>query len=130
MNNIISKEIFEQHVAMIVDAYVVDERISEHNLADIHQEVFNTECFIIGRYQASEWMKKHNIDAFQLIEFVQSYERSNFGETNTKLNSESMVNMFSFIVGEKVLFELDLYCEDFEEFEEKINNIIIERDYE
>lgn len=73
------------------------------DIDDLHHRLFNEDYFIIGYYNASEWIKKHNIDAFELIEYVQEYENDTFGETNTKVNSESMVNMYAYIRGEELL---------------------------
>ena len=114
-NSIITQEILDQHIAMIVDAYN-DNRITEENFDDLHHEVFNTDHFIIGYYNAKQWMKQHDIDAFDLIDFVQDYERDNFGETNTQINAESMVNMFSYIVGEYAVSSLG--CFDYDDLVE------------
>jgi len=73
------------------------------DINELHHRLFNEDYFIIGYYNASEWIKKHNIDAFELIEYVQEYENDRFGETNTKVNSESMVNMYAYIRGEELL---------------------------
>lgn len=120
--SIITNEILAIHTSMILDAYN-DGRLNESMFDDgeIHQEVFNTDYFIVGYYNASQWLKDHNIDAFGLIDFVQEYENTNFGETHTKINSESMLNMFSYIIGEQALY--DLNCSDWEEFEEKMQEL-------
>lgn len=119
-DSIITQEILDTHVALIQDAFN-DGRISEENFDDIHHEVFNTDYFIIGYYNAKQWLKTHDIDVFDLIEFVQEYEKDNFGETTTKINSESMVNMFSYIVGEYAISSLG--CFDFEELAEKMEEL-------
>ena len=75
---------------------------------ELHNDLFNTSYYIIGYYNASEWLKSHDIDTFELIEHVQDWERDNFGDTNTKLNSESMVNMLVYIVGSEVLWNMEI----------------------
>ena len=72
---------------------------------DLHNKLFNEDYFIIGYYNASEWIKSHNLDAFDVIDTVVSYEIDNFGEINTKINSEAIVNMYAYICGEIVLSE-------------------------
>lgn len=86
----------------------VNECDDDHDFSELHYECFNEDYYIIGYYQASEWLKKHDIDAFDAIDYVISYEKSNFGETNTAINSEAIVNMLSYILGEEVISELDI----------------------
>lgn len=116
-NSIITQEILDIHVSMIVDAFN-EGRIDEDNFDDLHHEVFNTDYFIIGYYNANQWLKEHDIDVFNIIEFVQEYERENFGETNTAIDSESMLNMFSYIAGEYAISSLG--CFDYDDLVEYV----------
>ncbi len=111
-NSIITQSILTEHVAMIADA-INEGRVNADNFDDLHHEVFNTDYFIVGYYNASQWLAKHNIDSFEAIEFVQDYERDNFGETMTAVDSESIVNMFSYIAGEQAVSEV--YADNFEQ---------------
>ena len=43
-----------------------------------------------------------------LIDYVIDYEKANFGETNTKINSEAIVNMLAYILGEELINSLDI----------------------
>ena len=104
-NSIITQSILTEHVAMIVDA-INDGRVTADNFDELHQEVFNTDYFVIGRYRAKQWLETHNIDVFDAIEFVQEYEKANFGEAMADVDSESIVNMFSYIVGEYAVSEV------------------------
>mgnify|MGYP006908227893 CR=1 FL=1 len=83
---------------------------------DLHHEVYNTDYFIIGTYQAEQWMgsKLHEI-----IGIIYEYEKDNFGEVLTDLSCpERVVNMYSYIVGEQVIadyvnqFDLNDYEDD------------------
>ena len=68
---------------------------------DLHHEIFNTDYYIIGRYQAKEWM---GANAFDCIGEVQEYEQVNFGEVSTDLSEpERVVNMYVYIIGETIL---------------------------
>lgn len=72
---------------------------------DLHNEVFNTDYFIIGRYQAEQWLINH-IGVFNAISAIFEYEKSNFGEVNTYLGeAEKVCNMFVYIIGEELLQE-------------------------
>jgi len=75
---------------------------------DLHQEAFNNDYYLIGYYNCSQWLKKHNIDPFEAIAFVQNYERENFGDdaVRTYDNAETTVNMIVYIIGEEVTNEL------------------------
>jgi hypothetical protein len=72
---------------------------------DLHNEIYNMDYFIIGRYQAEQWLIK-NVGIFQAIDDIKEYEESNFGEVNTDLSeAEHVCNMWVYIEGEKVLNE-------------------------
>ena len=75
---------------------------------DLHHEAFNNDYYLIGYYNCSQWLKKHNIDPFEAIAFVQNYERENFGDdaVRTYDNAETTVNMIAYIIGEEVTNEL------------------------
>lgn len=73
---------------------------------DLFFELFNNNYYIIGYYQAEQWLKEHNINVFKGIEFVQTYERMHFGEdaVRTYENAEQLVNMIVYIIGEELIF--------------------------
>jgi len=72
---------------------------------DLHNEVFNTDYYIIGTYQAKEALEEY--DVFEAIERVQTYEKENFGELYTDLSDpEKVINMLYYIIGEEVLWEM------------------------
>ncbi len=72
---------------------------------DLHDEVFNTDYYIIGTYQAKKALEEYDI--FEAIERVQTYEKENFGEVYTDLSDpEKLINMLFYIIGEEVLCEM------------------------
>jgi hypothetical protein len=72
---------------------------------DLHNEVFNSDYYIIGTYEAKKALKEY--DVFEAIEKVQEYEKDNFGEVYTDLSDpEELINMLYYIIGEKVLHEM------------------------
>jgi hypothetical protein len=80
---------------------------------DIHQELFNVNYYIIGYYQAEQWLKMHNISVFEGIQFVQDYERENFGNdaVRTYDNAEKLVNMIVYIIGEELIYQEEYHKE-------------------
>jgi len=73
--------------------------------SEVHNEIFNTDYFIIGYAAAEEWLDK-NVGSFEAIRTIQEYEKSNFGEIYTDLSSsENVCNMYVYIQGEQILHE-------------------------
>jgi len=71
--------------------------------SELHHELFNTDYYIIGIYQAKEWLKGFT---FEAIEVIKQYEQDNFGEVNTDFSDpEKVVNMYVYILGEEILGE-------------------------
>jgi len=88
---------------------LLNESISDRygDLNELHSKLFNEDYFIIGYYQANCFIKDNFDSAFDIINVVKEYEEGNFGEFNTDINSESIVNMFAYIVGEELIYSLD-----------------------
>ena len=86
---------------------------------DLHNEVFNTDYYIIGTHRAKEALREY--DVFDAIEKVQTYEKDNFGEIYTDLsNPEKLINMLYYIIGGEVLYEI---MDGVEAFNENWNNV-------
>ena len=84
---------------------------------ELHNEVFNTDYYIIGTYQAREALKEY--DVFEAIDLVQEYEKSNFGEVYTDLsNPEKLINMVYYVIGDEVICEMS----DINEFDDNWND--------
>ena len=88
---------------------LLDETINDRygDLQELHSKLFNEDYFIIGYYQANCFIKNNFDSAFDIINIVKEYEDNNFGCFNTDINSESIVNMFAYIVGEEITHSLD-----------------------
>ncbi len=123
--NDFNTETLKQHAQMILDA-LNDGRIDEQMIADnkIHNEVFNTDYFIIGYYQADKWIRENFNSTFEAIDIVRQYEVDNFGEFNTEINSEKIANMLSYICGEIVLHNELCNFDDLESLEESLNDYL------
>ena len=113
MNNSIKAEL-KAHILSCIN----DEVLTDDNVEDWHHHAFNERYYIIGYFNASEWLKEHNVDAFDAVDAVREYEVDNFGEMNTKVNSESIVNMYAYILGEELLG--DIGADSIEELKEAV----------
>tara|TARA_R110002096_G_scaffold281806_1_gene475883 strand:- start:277 stop:639 length:363 start_codon:yes stop_codon:yes gene_type:complete len=83
---------------------------------EIHFVLFNEDYYICYTGEAIDWMGSH---AWSIIERVQEWEQFNFGEVTTDLSSPmDVVNMYAYIVGEEIIYDLDLQPLDIEEIEE------------
>lgn len=72
---------------------------------DLHNEVFNTDYYIIGTYEAKEALKEY--DVFDAIELVQTYENEQFGKVYTDLSDpEKLINMVYYIIGDEVIGDM------------------------
>ena len=102
-------EIKEYAIYTIKENLAYDKDYLDKDINDIHFDLFNTDYYIIGYYQAEKWLKNN---VFQVIEFIKEYEQDNFGEVTTDLSSsESVVNMYVYIIGEKLLYQDNLLDE-------------------
>lgn len=60
---------------------------------EIHFHAFNEDYYIIGYYQAKQWLKEHDLDVFEAIGICNDFEMENFGEIQTSFdNAEKLVN--------------------------------------
>ena len=111
------QEIIEHAKEQIQYIYDYDQdKVTVDNLHDLHHEIFNTDYYIIGRYQAIEWM---GTDAFHCIWDIQEYEKNNFGQVTTDLSEpEHVVNMYVYVIGEEILE--DVVTEFLEEREDEL----------
>ena len=83
---------------------------------DLHDEVFNTDYYIIGTYQAEKALEQYGV--FEAIRKIREYENDNFGEVFTDLsNPEKVANVLYYIIGNEAINDLYEYSETFSENE-------------
>lgn len=72
--------------------------------------MFSTDYYLIGYHQCSEWLKTHDLDVFEAIEIINTYNVDNFGDINREKteNSKALVNMLVYIYGKELCKELDI----------------------
>lgn len=100
------KESIKAELRAHIQDLIEDGTLNEDNADDWHHVAFNEDYYLIGYYNCEQWLKKHDVSAFEVIDEIVEYEKFNFGEVNTKLdNAESVVNMYVYIAGEQLLFD-------------------------
>lgn len=94
---------------------------------DLHNEVFNTDYYIIGNYQAREALKEY--DVFEAIDLVMNYEKDNFGEVTTDISDpERLINMVYYIIGDEVIcnmHDISAFSDNWSELATEETNAII-----
>ena len=86
------KEYFDD---WLKERYESNEDWINENLDDLHHYAFNEDYYIIGRYQAKEWLSD---EVFNVINIIKEEEYDvDFSEP------ESVVNMYVYIVGEYIV---------------------------
>ena len=96
----------------------IKETLESYNgyYCDLHSEVFNTDYYIIGTYEAEKALEQYG--TFEAIRKIQEYENDNFGEVLTDLSDpEKIANMLYYIVGNEAIQDLYEYSETFLENE-------------
>lgn len=107
MNHSIKQELKEHLIDHIKDAYNDDET----NFEELHHTAFNEDYYIIGYYEANEWLKSHDVDAFEAIAYVIEQGQELFGDFQLKpddINSEKIVNLLVYFAGYDVMPNVDL----------------------
>lgn len=106
----------------------INESIKEHGLdnlesmigtncqcegSELHHWLYNMDYFIIGRYQAKEFLDEFGV--FEAIDIVTTYEKDNFGEVTTDISDpERLANMLSYVQGEEFLNESTTLMEEWD----------------
>ena len=85
----------------------IKERVADNNdyimqdECEIHHDIFNTDYYIIGTWEATQWLGDK---VFEVIDFIKTYENYNFGKVLTDFSSaEAVVNMYVYIIGEEII---------------------------
>jgi len=107
MNNSINTELKQHLIGYITDAYNDD----DDDFDDLHHLAFNEDYYIIGYYQAKEWLQSHDVDAFEAIAYVVEREVTDLGSCYLRpddFNSERIVNLLVYYAGYDVIPNIDL----------------------
>jgi Trk K+ transport system NAD-binding subunit len=102
MKQSILTELKQHLIATVKDIYSEDDT----DFSELHNKAFNEDYYIIGYYQASEWLKQHEVDAFDAIAYVAKKDTEEFGScylTHEDFNSERIVNLLAYHAGYEVM---------------------------
>lgn len=89
MNNSINKELTQAIIDRVSDFEGTD-------IDELHYNLFNTDYYIYGTYQANQWLESHGETGFDAIAYVIEKELEQFGESYLKpedINAENIVNL-------------------------------------
>ena len=90
----------------------------DQNIDELHDIAFNQDYYIIGTYDAIQWLGG---EVFEIINIIKEYENDNYGEVATDFSSpERVVNMYAYIIGEQVVNE---WVNERETEENKLRNL-------
>ena len=100
------------HIGKDIINHLLDDleyQIGEHK-EDLHHNIFNTDYFITGYYQAEKWLKDNNLSVFDAITYCNEQEELNFGEIQTTFdNAETLVNHYAYWKGYELINSLECF---------------------
>lgn len=79
--------------------------------ADLHNETFNTDYYIIGTYEAEQALEQYGV--FEALRKVTDYLRNEFGEiadSNLLTDPEKLANLLFYIVGQDAMMNAEFYA--------------------
>lgn len=80
---------------------------------DLHFNVYNSDYFIIGYYNAEQWLIKDNRNyTFQVLEYVQEQSGEMFGTIEKITDAEKLVNLYAYWLGYEVIADLQAEQEE------------------
>ena len=81
---------------------------------DLHFNVYNSDYFIIGCYNAEQWLvDEHGTNwTFEVMSYVQEQEELAFGTVEKIDNAERLVNLYAYWLGYEVIAELQAEQEE------------------
>ena len=93
--------------------------------ADLHNEAFNMDYYVIGYAEAKKALEEYGV--FEAIGVVREYEEFNFGEYYTDIsNPEKLANMLWYIIGEEAMREIESITEHWnDKADDEINSEIL-----
>lgn len=95
------EEITEYAMETIQEKLKYDNDYLNNDFSEIHNDLFNTDYYLVYYSKCVEWLGNN---VFECIEIIKEYEESNFGEVTTDFSdSEKVVNMYAYIIGEYIL---------------------------
>jgi hypothetical protein len=97
-----SYEIKKELACEMID-YIENYGIQDMYLCDIAGELYNNDYYIIGIYQAKEWLKKYFDDMLETIEYWEDETGEQYGHMIT--NVEKLATLVAYTVVDNLLYE-------------------------
>ena len=97
-----SSEIKKELACEMID-YIENYGIQDMYLCDIANELYNTDYYIIGIYQAKEWLKKYFDDMLETIEYWEDETGETYGQMITDV--EKLATLVAYTVVDNLLYE-------------------------
>ncbi len=94
-----------QHAIDYIDELLTSSPYQDIDIeaSELHHLIFNQDYFIVGTWQAKQWLGD---EAFEAIEKIKNYEQDNFGQVTTDFSdAEKVANMLAYVLGEELLGE-------------------------
>ena len=87
------------------DYKTLKEALEEVEEGDLHHKIYNEDYFIIGYYQAEQWLIDEGRNfTFEVLGFCLEQEKEMFGEIQTVFdNAETLVNHYAYWLGYEVV---------------------------
>mgnify|MGYP003153714680 CR=1 FL=1 len=80
---------------------------------DLHFNVYNSDYFIIGYYNAEQWLIEDDRNhTFKVLEYVQEQEEETLGNIEKITDAERLVNLYAYWLGYEVIAELQAQQEE------------------
>ena len=83
------------------------ESIQDMYLCDIASEYYNNNYYIIGIYQAKEWLKKYFDDMLEVIEYWEDETGEQYGQMIKDV--EKLATLVAYTVADTILYEVYEY---------------------
>jgi hypothetical protein len=83
--------------------YIENYGIQDMYLCDIASELYNNDYYIIGIYQAKEWLKKYFDDMLETIEYWEDETGEPYGQMITQV--EKLATLVAYTVVDNLLYE-------------------------
>ena len=102
-----SSEIKKEIAFEMYDSFKNYESIQDMYLCDIANEYYNNDYYIIGIYQAKEWLKKYFDDMLETIEYWEDETGEQYGQMITDV--ENLATLVAYTVADTILYEVYEY---------------------
>ena len=103
------KQSVREELVIYIEDFIKD--YIETEVCDLHHNLFNTDNYVVGDYDAKQWLKFNDLDGLEVLKKVIEFEMDNFGEVSeTRIKEltsyEKLVNSYVYWIGQEILNEV------------------------